>query len=536
MAAFPAESDFVERKTSAGQKGLQRAVSAFSNAEGGVVLVGVDDDGTILGRALTPGVEDAIHQAALTLHDPGRYRIHELDVEGNPVTVVTVARRSEGFSQMPDGQILVRRGARSVPLIGPELQRFVMERALRRFELSDSGVPASASSPELLEEVRSAYRWKGNDLESRLREHGLVVPDGAERLTVAGALALLTEPHANLGKAYVEILRYPNEGVDYDKRIEVTGPVHHQVVRATELVMDKLGTDLVVSGVRRYELAKIPEVVIRESIANAVAHRRYEEYGRSVRIEVRPDEVVVISPGGLPEPVTVQNIREAQSARNLVVLRFLRRFRVAEDTGRGVDVMQDEMIAALLEQPGFEDLGHAVRVTLPIRGAISPQERAWVMEVERRGELAPRDRITLVHAARGEALTNARVRELLGADSLDARASLRRLRDAGFLQQVGERGGATYILSSSVTAPVAFRLSPSDLENFVVSLATEEPLTNSRVRAATGLDRIQALRLLEKLVRAGRLQRVGERRGTQYRLVHQGSGTRRESADRRPIR
>jgi ATP-dependent DNA helicase RecG len=109
------------------------------------------------------------------------------------------------------------------------------------------------------------------------------------------------------------------------------------------------------------------------------------------------------------------------------------------------------------------------------------------------------------------------VRELLGADSRDARASLKRLRDAGFLQQVGQRGGATYRLDKNVGAPAAFRLSAPDLEEFVVSLAEKRAfIANSDVRAATGLDRAEALRVLDKLVREDRLRRLGERRGTVY--------------------
>lgn len=518
-AAFSHEGAFVEFKQSAGQRGLQRSITAFSNTEGGVILLGVADDGTLIGRALLPGVEDAIHQAALSLHEPGRYWIRELEVDETPVTIISVERRSEGFTQTPEGQILVRRGERSVPLIGSELRRVVVERVLRRFDTEDSGAALSEAAPDLLEAVRLTYRWKQENLEERLREHGLVKGQNGEHvLTVAGALALLPDPSEKLGKAFIEVLRYPDDGINYERRVEVTGPVQAQVAQTTELVMNELGSDLIVSGLRRYELPKIPEVVIREAIANAVAHRKYDESGRSIRVEVRPDAVVVISPGGLPEPVTVENIREAQSARNLAVLKFLRRFNLAEDTGRGVDVMQDEMTQALLDQPQFNDQGHQVEVKLPIRGAISPQERAWVLEVERRGSLEPRDRITLVHAARGEALTNARVRELLNADSRDARKSLRRLRDAGFLQQIGERGGATYTLATAIKAPVAFRLSAADLEDFVVALADGEgaTLTNASVRSATGLDRTEALRVLDKLVRERRLRRIGERRGTYY--------------------
>lgn len=516
-AAFRAEGDYVEFKTSAGLKGLQRTITAFSNSEGGVILIGVDDDGGVLGRPLRPGLEEAIHGAALTVISPGRYWVREVVIDGTPVTVVSVAARSQGFAQTVDGQVLVRKGARSTPLLGADLQRFITGRALERFDSTDSGVPFEEADDTLLAQLRNAYRWRSRDgLEDRLRENKLVLGDGRPNLTVAGALALMEDPGSRLGKAYIEVLRFPDEGVDYDRRVEITGPVQDQVSRATRFIMDELGTDLIVSGVRRLELPKIPEVVLREAIANAVAHRTYEDIGRAVRVELRPDAVVVISPGGLPEPVTEENIREAQSARNISVLSILRRFRLAEDTGRGVDVMQDSMAEALLDPPRFRDTGHSVEVTLPIRGAISPQERAWILDVERRGEIQPHDRIPLVHAARGEVLTNARVRELLGVDSRDARHSLQRLRDAGFLVQSGQRGGAAYSLSPSIAAPAAFRMSRQALEQFVLELAAEGLISNADVRETTGLDRVEALRLLNRLVREGRLKRSGERRGTRY--------------------
>lgn len=513
--AFPAESDYIERKSGTGQDPLAKAITALSNTEGGVILIGVRDDGEVIGRALTEGVENAIHQAALTIHDPGRYKIREVDVEGRPVVIVSVARRAQGFAQTADGQILVRRGARSTPLLGGELLSFITSRALERFDETDSHVPLEAADPELLEDVRRAFRWRDASVD-RLVEHKLVHRNGSLNLTVAGALMLLPEPREYLGKAFVEILRFPSEGVNYDRRVEFVGPAHIQVADVTSFLADELGTDLIVSGARRYELPRVPEVVLREAIANAVAHRSYEELGRSVRVELRPDRVAIISPGGLPEPVTEENIRETQSARNIRVLSALRRFRLAEDAGRGVDVMQDSMAEALLDPPVFEDQVHSVRVTLPIRGPISPQERAWVMEVERRGEVQPPDRIPLVHAARGEELTNARVRELLGVDSRDARQSLRRLRDAGFLDQIGERGGATYRIAGTVAAPAAFRMSAADLRKFILEMAEEEVLTNAKVRAATGLDRVEAFRLLDRLVQEGTLVRRGERRGAHY--------------------
>ena len=108
--------------------------------------------------------------------------------------------------------------------------------------------------------------------------------------------------------------------------------------------------------------------------------------------------------------MTVENIRETQAARNYRVITVLRRFGLAEDAGRGVDVMVESMLQEMLEPPAFEDSGHSVSVTLPIRSAVTPTaSEASVREVETRGLIEPSDRILLVHAARGERLANSRV-------------------------------------------------------------------------------------------------------------------------------
>lgn len=227
----------------------------------------------------------------------------------------------------------------------------------------------------------------------------------------------------------------------------------------------------------------------------------------------------MVSPGGLPEPVTEANIREAQAARNLNIIRVLRQAGLAEDAGRGIDVMVDSMRSELLDAPEFRDLGHAVSVSLPVGSGVTAAERAWVREIESRGLIQAADRLILVHAARGERLTNSSVRELLGIDSADARQALRRLREAKLLVQHGERGGASYVLADSIGAPAGLRLSRDELKGVLLDMARQEPLTNAKVRLRTGVERAEALRLLDELVDVGRLRREGERRGTRYVLA-----------------
>ena len=517
--SFPEESQYIEFKEGFGLKEIARAVVAFSNSDGGAILIGVNKDGAVKGVQIGGEREAKLHGLIHDLHDPGRYEIHRLIVASRTVAVIAVERRTEGFCQMRDGRLLVRQGASNRALVGGELSAFVSRRSLRRFEATPAEIDISAADPSLLDELASSLGWSQEGITDRLLERDLAVRTGQRtHLTVAGALHLLENPHDVLGKSFIEIFRYRGAGGNYDRRVEVTGPLAEQVRRATSAILDDVGHELVVLGLRRHELPRLPEVVLREAITNAVAHRTYEASGTPVRVEVRDDRVVVVSPGGLPEPVTVANMREQSAARNLEVIRVLRQFKLAEDAGLGVDVMQDVMADHLLEPPEFVDNGDSVTVTLRITSTFTPRERAWVAELEHRGSLDGHDRLLLVHAARGQELTNAAAREALTADSVQARRALQRLRDQGLLVQQGTRGGAVYIVSPELGPPSGLRLAEDEIESMVMDLARQGPITNALVRGRIGIDRARTLSILARLVKQGRLVRQGERRGTRYLL------------------
>jgi ATP-dependent DNA helicase RecG len=526
-ADFPGESDYVEFKQGVPEAKIKEAVVAFSNSDGGVLLVGVSNSGQVVGTNSDGEAIARIHRIVAGVRSPGRYDVRPLLVGDKPILVVSIGRRREGFAQTQDGRILVRRGAMNTPIFAAELARFISSRALTRFESTPVAPTVEQADPALLERLRLAYGWSLDHLPQRLAEAGLVESDDAHaHLTVAGALYLIPQPREALGKAYIEAFRYRDESETYDRRFEIDGPADEQVERATRELLDELGADVVVLGVRRHELPRIPEPVLREAVANAVAHRTYEASGQPVRVEIRPDRVVIASPGGLPEPVTLANMREQNAARNIDVIKTLRRFRLAEDAGLGVDVMEDTMEAAMLEKPEFTTDGSHVEVVLRLGSTVAPQERAWIAEIEQRGEVLPADRVLLLHAARGELLTNASARSLLNADSVHARAALHRLRDLGYLTQRGQRGGAFYALAQGLGPPAGLRLDREELQNVVLAMAAEGRVSNEAVRVRTGLDRAQVLALLNALVEASALHRHGSRRGTYY--------TSDETPDERP--
>lgn len=516
---FPGEGSHVEFKQGVSIKKIQEAAVGFSNDEGGVILVGVSPTGAVTGLSQPGEKARQIHEAMKSVSNCGRYEIRQITVGTKTTLVVSIERRHEGFAQTSDGVVRIRRGASNPPLLGADLSRFVAERAFHSFESTSTNVSLDDADPIQLDRLRRAYGWPDGDISDRLRECGFVErAKGSSQLTVAGALLLLDDPSQIRCRAYIDVRRFRADSQEPDKTWNVTGSVAEQIEVATRDILAELGSTTAVLGAHRVDMPRLPPRALREAIANAVAHRSYQNAGSAIRVGIHPDQVRITSPGGLPEPVTIENIRFQQAARNAAVLEALRRMGLAEDLGRGIDRIEDDMVADLLQPPEFEDDGSFFSVTLRLVGAVTPLERAWVRQLIDRNKLDARSAPVVVHAARQGPIANVEVRALLGVDSVVARSILQRLVAEGVFEQRGERGGAEYLISTSAGAPVRIRHSDEELEQIVLDLAREQPVTNALVREQTGLDRLDVLSLLRRLVENGRLVREGARRGTRYVL------------------
>ena len=538
---FPAEGEHIEFKEGVSLDGIAETAVAFSNSDGGVILLGVADRGAVKGVELSEAKETQIHNRLAQVADLGIYKIHRLTVDGRTVVAIGVNRQQGGFAQLKDGRIKERRGASNHTLMGNQLADFIARRFVRSPEIAPTRALFSDTDQELGQRLAAAWGWSigggAPPLRQLLMDHGFLVAEGGvERPTVAGALFLLADPGTVLGKSYVEIFRYPDRGLDYDRRIEFRGPLQDQVENAAEFVLDELGYHMTLVGVHRHELHRLPRIVIREAIANAVAHRNYAMASESIKIEMHSDRVVVRSPGALPEGVTLDNLPDKSVPRNVLTIRTLRFFGVAEDAGRGINLMQDRMALNLMEPPQFAADDWSVTVTLLLGSEATPSERAWLeglvaaddgaavmrysvgdrQSADRR--MTPHEAKVVLLAGRGEDLTSRRIRDLLGVNARQAGALLQRLRDRGLLEQHGTDSGTSYGLNPGIDGPDGLRVQRRDFAAEVLALAKTDRVTNAEVRTLTGLDRAAAVRLLNRLVASGQLERRGFKRGAHYVL------------------
>jgi ATP-dependent DNA helicase RecG len=259
----------------------------------------------------------------------------------------------------------------------------------------------------------------------------------------------------------------------------------------------------VVIGTRRHIWSEYPEEVLREAMLNALAHRDYGSRGSTVDVTVWEDRLEIRSPGGLPGPITLDNIRHEHYSRNRRIMRALKMIDLVEEYGEGIDRMFDLMEARLMEPPLITPTASSVSVTLRNRFMVSVEEQAWLAALGHI-QLTPDERRVLAVTRREGSITRRRIRQLL--PNANADGLLRGAVAKGLLLRRGQAGGVRYVLSDEVV----MRAGSSGVEAQTRKRQTAEGAD------LLDEDMVMVRHLLNDLVAAGDAVARGQTRARRY--------------------
>ena len=518
-------------------------ICAFANEpglQGGTLVLGVVRDETDLFSAYT--VEGVAHPDKLSadlatqcreqFNVPVRVQIANESLGDKVVLVVTVPEAPPA-----DKPIFLK--SRNLPRgayrrIGSTDQQCTEDDLLalyqgRQIESYDGiAVPDAVPedfSPEAIADYRRTRAEANADAEElRWSDDELLESIGCTRRlagdqhpTVAGMM-LFGKPQA-LRRLYpmtrIDYIRVPGKEwiPDPERRfdsVEIRDYLFRAIRRALSAVLDDLpkAFGLAEGEAQRTDKPLIPQRVLREGIVNAVMHRSYRSHSPvqiirySNRIEIHNPGHSLKSPEHLGEPGSVP--RNPRIAAVLLDTRF------AETKGSGIRVMREMMVDAGLEPPLFESLrsNDSFVARYYFQHFLSEEAIQWLSRF-RDLHLSDEEARALVAVREQGAIDNAMYRELNRVDTIGASQSLRRLRDAGLLEQKG-RGSATYyeptswLLAGDETGSEAASPLPSNLG----PLSSNPPSLSSNPQALSSNPLWQALpALLQQLV-AGLGQRA----------------------------
>ncbi|MEQ3550623.1 ATP-binding protein [Pseudonocardia nematodicida] len=431
--------------------------------------------------------------------------------------MVDVPPIRSGFVQTSSGRVLVRAGPTNRAVIGEDLVAFVTERSTVPTE---DRVVADATFDDLDEEVvrvflRSRLSRNRVDLRTGLRDLGFL---NEGRPTLACVLLFGKEPRSNRRRYGIDLLRFEGRAADKhvlrDRR-QMDGRLPDLVDIADRAVYETMRRDAVVRGMIREEVPEYPPVAIREALLNAVGHRDYSEAGSAIQIRIFDDRVEIESPGALPGPVTIDNLKEAQYSRNARLMDTFHELDLVEEAGEGIGRIFDAMDEALLEAPVFVETAGGFVVQLGGGGALRAEDRLWLQSLHDLPP-GPHGRVALVQARNRGSVSNEALRAARAMTSAEARETLHTLVVRGHLAARGTGRGTYYVLDGRA-ADEDSSTSPTDRMTAVVSHARRVgAVANRDVRGLLGISRVEALGLLDRAVAAGLLVAEGNRRARRY--------------------
>ena len=377
---------------------LADEIAAFANAEGGVLVCGVTDQGDVQGLSREQIVKlDArlVEISTNSIKPAVRIRTRHMQLEDGKKLLLVEIPEGEALHDSPGGNYL-RVGGSKRRMASDERLRLAQRRGQARFTSFDEQ-PVPNTGFGTLDEAL----WKpllsaegAAEPEAALRKLALLAPDktGIVRATVAGILLCTTSPERWLPNACITAVRYrgTHRASGQIDAQEITGPLNRQIADATAFATKNMR---VASRKQpaRVDLPEYSDKALFEALVNAVAHRDYSIRGSKIRLSMFEGRLEIQSPGSLPNNLTLESMAMRQATRNEALTSVLGRMPVGsvrgsedrqyfmERRGDGVPIIQRETSELSGRPPEYCLIdGSEVRLTIPAAAQEQSPARAVI--------------------------------------------------------------------------------------------------------------------------------------------------------------
>lgn len=346
-------------------KYIGEALVAFANADGGELLVGVEDDSVITGIPHKESEIEAMLFATNTHIQSNKtfplIDAIKIDLDGKIVLFFSVNKGTSDIYQLPDGRCVKRKDKSTVPVAFTQIEFERKEIKSREYDRQFvDGAMVSDLDVALIQTIADNY-LKGLSVERYLQQIGLAeYSQSGLRLKMAALLLFAKDIQRWHPLAQVRILKVLGTELKSGENYNV---ISDEIVRGNIFVLiersweqlrpflaykTELGTDA------RFEQKYIyPELACKEALMNAIAHRDYS-IQNGIDIFIFDDSLQIKSPGALLSTLTIKNLEELENAhesRNVFIARVLRENKYVRELGEGMKRMFELMEQRELQKP-----------------------------------------------------------------------------------------------------------------------------------------------------------------------------------------
>ena len=526
---------------SADLKELAKTCVSLANAQGGFLVIGVEDKDKMPPKEQTITQEEinTVIKSLRSLTDSVGLVNPELKTHenGGEFVVIQVYPSMKTIATTSDGKVFVRVGDECVPVKSEELTRLAYDKGAFQWELVISKIHISQIEPDniskFLYEIRNSDRVRDfikeqSDID--VLEYFKLVEDGY--LTNLGILWLGNFKQRSK-------LNYPItvQYIVYDKNENKVRKVDWNLnqYNPKELILDieKEAVELNYSfelpdGMFRKQIRHYPKDVIRELIVNAFVHKSFTISG-DIFISVYEDRLEIKNPGGLPLGITKDNIFHQVQRRNPHLINTCKALKLMESEGSGYDLIYAKLSLDGKMYPKIESDINYVQVT--IYSSIIDNEILQILDyLAKHYELNQKEIITLGAIVRNKKLSGFELSKILQLNDNDRlRHWIDNLVDKKIVITEGKTKGLMYMINPIILSSLEHDLKPSlkTMEEPQLRALIKEDLKihpKSKIseihKRTDDLDIKYLRRVIYKMYESGEIQREGEKKNMVYFLAN----------------
>jgi toxin-antitoxin system, toxin component, fic family len=373
-------------------------ISAFANAEGGTIVLGISDKKRVLEGISRIG-EDKINDFISAPNDFCRpmpqYKeefLHIINEHGqnDRLLLLHISASVDQVIRTKNDSTFLRIGDRVKELKGEDLRNLEYSKSTRHFEDEcnmDAGI--EDLDKELIDSYKKKIGAETIGTMQMLRARGFVKKfNGTEYLTNAAVLLFAENIQQFYPNCRIRFVRYGGNAeqvgtnININKDVNIEYPILRIIDKAREFIATQLRefTALNQDTGMFQNVPEYPEFSWLEGVVNAVTHREYGMSGSYIKITMFDDRLEIRSPGKLPNIVNIDNIQITRYSRNPRIPRVLTEFGWVRELNEGVKRIFSDMKDFYLDPPEYSEPEQTVRLIL--------KNNIAIRSIRQRGKIA----------------------------------------------------------------------------------------------------------------------------------------------------
>ena len=513
---------------------------AFSNAQGGVIDYGIEDDADAppadqkVTEDIVINLENKISGKTLNVSAHAEILTHE---NGGQYIRLHIARGTSSASTT-SGKYFTRVSDNSVPLTGDDITRLSAEKGYYRWEDEESKWSWKDADKEklemLLQNLRNSNRvseFVKQKEDKELLDYYFLTVEESDKMTNLGVLFIGTQSQRGrlMNAPVVQCIQFDQYGDKVWKYLidDFTKNPQEIIEAIWKNVPVWRESNEISDGLFRKEIPAYDEAVVRELTCNALVHRPYTVRG-DIFINIHPDRIEVVNPGALPLGVTPQNILHKTVKRNEHFVNLRYALRMIERAGSGYDKMYEVLLSNGKQIPKVEEGDDYVKAIVG-RRIISQEAIKVIRYALQVAELRQKQIICLGLIAQHESISATDLIKLLNLKNRNELSPwLDKLVDDGIVETSGRKKGKEYRVCSHILKESGYkgqtslkRIEPYRIRELIIEdLKIYECASLRDIQQRIG-DEISYQKLwkqLDNMIKEGILESTGKNRWTKYRL------------------